>query len=388
MALFFCFQASGTSAWAPVKAIVFPLEDASQVEPLSWLSEGVALSISEQIAGHGVEPMSRSKRIELIESLDLPPGAPLSRASMIRVAQQASVDWIVIGTFAGIEAGLRITVRVLDVKSLKLGGEMVANGPLSALPQLENELSWLILKNSGLEEPFSREKFAEQTRKVPNGSYSLFIQSLGQQSEKEQLRTLLKAVEAFRNYPQAQFEIGRHYFRSGECNRALMHLNLGNGGGNTAAESDFMRGTCYLQANQPAQAIEALSRIAASSRSVEVLNNLGVAYLRAGDFAQALGRLTEAQNLSRVDSVVALNLAIVRHLQGNDTAAFGGLEEAMKSYPNNGMLQFLLSFLLKERGESEKADAAAGRARGLGINVDKLQAEDPKTWSRVLFTWK
>jgi Flp pilus assembly protein TadD len=332
--------------------------------------------------------MSRSKRIELIESLDLPPGAQLSRASMIRAAQQASADWIIMGTFAGGEPELRITVRVLDVKSLKLGGKMAANGPVSALPQLENELSWLILKNSGFEKSFSRDKFAERTRKVPDGSYSLFIQSLGQQSEKERLRLLLKAVGAFADFPQAQFEIGRYYFRNGDYRRALLHLNLGNGGEEAAAENDFMRGTCYLQENQPAQAILLLSRIPSSLRSVEALNNLGAAYLRAGDLAQAQGKLSEARGLSRPDPSVAVNLAIVRHLQGNDTAALGGLEEAIKSHPGNGMLQFLLGFLLKAQGEFEKADAASGRARGLGINVDKLQAEDPKTWSRLLLTWR
>jgi Flp pilus assembly protein TadD len=371
-----------------VKAIVFPLEDAAQAESLEWLSDGVALSISEQIAGRDVEPMSRSTRIELIESLDLPPGAQLSLASMIRVAQQASADWVVMGRFAGGEASLRITVRVLNVKSLKLGGEIAANGPLSALPQLENELSWLILKNSGLEVPLSREQFAERMRKVPNRSYALYIDSLGQRGEKERLQSLLKAVEAYRNFPQAHFEIGRHYFRNGNCERALMHLNLGSGGEDDAAESNFMRGTCCLQANQPALAIQALSRIAPSFNSGEILNNLGVAHLRAGDPAQALVSLKEARALSPADAAVLLNIAVALHLQGNNAAAFECLEKAIKAHPGNGMLQFMLSVVLRAKNDPEKSDAAAGRARGLGVNVDKLRTEDPRSWSQVLFTWE
>ena len=381
--LFFFFEAAAAVS-NPVKTIVFPLEDESQAESLDWLSEGIALSISEQIADGGVDAMSRQQRMNLVESLDLPPGALLSRASMIRVAEKASADWIVLGAFTGRESSLRITVRVMDVKLMKLGGEMSANGPLSALPQMENELSWLILNNSGLGKTLSRAAFAERTRVVPNESYSLFIQSLGAQSEKEQLRLLLKAVAGYRHFPQAQLEIGRRYFRTGDCTRALTHLNLGGGGAVAIPEDEFMRGSCSLQANLPAQAVQAYSRIPPSSRSLEVLNNLGVAYLRTGDLTQALGTLLEARNLSRTDSTVALNLAIVRHLQGDNAAALAGLEEAVKVNPANGMLHFLLSVVLQAQGDHERAEAAAGRARGLETNVDRLREEKPTTWSRTL----
>jgi 4'-phosphopantetheinyl transferase EntD len=64
------------------------------------------------------------------------------------------------------------------------------------------------------------------------------------------------------------------------------------------------------------------------------------------------------------------------------------VEDVIKAHPKNGMLQFLLGFFLHAQGESENAAAAAGRARGLGINVEKLQIEDPKIWSRVISVWE
>jgi tetratricopeptide (TPR) repeat protein len=332
--------------------------------------------------------MSRKERIGVVEGIDLPPGAQLSRASMISVAQKAGADLVVIGEFAGREQNLKISVKVLDVKTMKLGGEMVANGPLSALPQMENELSWLILSNSDIEKPSSRENFAGRMRKVPNSAYSLFIQSLIASNEKNQLSLLVKAVEAYRDFPRAQFQIGRLYFRKGDCKNSLLHLSLGRDEDGAGLESDFMCGTCYLQENLPDQAIQAFSRVLLLFRSVEVLNNLGVTYLRKGDYAQAQSNLLEAWDLSRIDSTVSLNLAIIRHMQGNDAAARVILEDTLKAHPKNGMLQFLSGFLLKAQGEDEKAAAATGKAKNLGINVEKLQAEDPRTWSRLFSTWE
>ena len=167
----------------------------------------------------------------------------------------------------------------------------------------------------------------------------------------------------------------------------MSHLLLGRNDESNQLESEFMRGTCFLQQDLTADAIQSFSRVMSVSRSLGVLNNAGVAYLRKGDYTQAASVLAEARNLSRSDPTVALNLAIVRHMQGNDPSAKGILEEAMKSQPKAGMLNFLFGFILKGEGETDKATAALAKAKSLGVNVDKLQMQDPKDWSRVLSKW-
>ncbi len=365
--------------------IVFPLDGPPNNSALQWLSEGIAVSISDQLEGREVRPMDRSERIKLVESLDLPPGAQLSRGSMIRVAQRAGADMLIMGAYSGAERDLKVSVRVLKVKTLKLSGEMVANGPVSALPQMENELAWLILSNNGLDKGLSRGKFQERTRKVPNTAYSYYIQSLQTSNESDQVHLLQKAVEAYRDFPEAQFRLGRIYFQKGDCGSAIPHLLLGHSERSTQVESDFMRGTCYLQGDQPSQAIEAFSRLLQASRPFQALNNVAVAYVRKGDTWMALNSLLEARKTARTDATVSLNLAVVRHLQGNEPESRSVLEEAVKSHPKNGMLQFLMGMVLKAEGENEKSAAAISKARSLGIKVDKIQTEDPKTWCRVIW---
>jgi tetratricopeptide (TPR) repeat protein len=355
---------------------------------LQWLGEGIALSISDQLDTQDLSAVDRVELLRLVEGLDLPPGAPLSRGSMIRVAQNAGADFLVMGVISGREQNLKISVRVLDVKALKLGGEMVANGPFTALTQMENELAWLILSNNSLAPAYSRERFQGRTRKVPNTAYAYYVQSFEASGEDDKLHLLLKAVEIYRDFPEAQFRIGSLYFNRGNCGSAIPHLALGRGSKSTQLDGDFMRGTCYIQVDQPTLAIQTLWNLLQVSRSAEVLNNLGVAYLRKGDTALAVSSFMDARNLARTDSTVLLNVSLIRHLQGNDTAARSVLEDAVQLHPKNGMLQFLTGIVLKTQGDNERALAAIAKARELGVNTEKLQAEDPKLWSQVLLNFE
>jgi tetratricopeptide (TPR) repeat protein len=381
----FCWI-SAAFAENPEKILFFPLDPPPVAMTLSWLSEGITLSISKQLSASGIKVVARNERFQLVENLDLPPDAHLSHGSMIRVAQDAKADLIILGEFSGSERNLKVAVRILDVKNLKLSGEIAANGPLSAMPQMENELAWLILSNTGLQKGVTREDFSRRMRKIPNAAYASFIQSFYASGKNNQIQLLQKAVEGFREFPEAHFQLGTLYFQKGEWSNALTHLS--QSAGEEGMEYEFMRGTCYVQRGQPLQAIESLLLVLSSSRSFRVLNNIGVAYLRHGDIAQALNAFMEARNLARSDITATMNLGIAWHLQGNDVAAAGALEGAAKAHPKNGMLQFLLGLVLDRTGEADKAAAAMARAKDLGLNIEKLQLEDPKTWCLVHTIWE
>jgi tetratricopeptide (TPR) repeat protein len=366
------------------RIIVFPLNESSPKSDFAWIGEGIALSLSSQIAGRAVKTMGLSERDEVVEALDLPPRAALSRGSMIRVAQRASADLIVIGSYAGTEQNLRVSVQVLDVKSLKLSGEMIANGPLSVLPQLENELAWMILTNMSLERVATREEFQERTRSVPNSAYALFIQSLSIIDDNKKLRLLLKAVDEHNDFPKAHLQIGRLYYQKDTYDRALLHLSQGYPGNEMSREDAFMLGTCYLMTSQPVEAIRIYEQMLQVSRTFEVLNNIGVAYYRKGNPILGLNALMEAKQLAQKNAAILLNLALARHLQGNDQAALLVLEGAVQLNPKSGMLQYMLGYLLKIKGEDGKAAAANERAKSLGVDFLKLKADDPKSWFRPI----
>ncbi len=388
-AILFCFLLIGTAemqAENPSKILIFPLDADSNGDAPDWLGEGIALSIGDQIEVHNLRVISRNERVQLVENADLPPGARISRGSMIRVAQRAGINLLAMGRYSGNEQNLRIALRVLDLKTLKLSGEMTANGPLSAMPQMENELAWMLLTNVGLERAGSRADFHKRMRRVTNTAYAFFIQSFGASSKTDQIQLLKKAVELHRDFPKAHFHLGQLYYFRKDCDNALRHLGLGRVEGRPDPEGDFMRGTCSLSKDQAQQAIALLSHVLTNSRSYEALNNLGIAFLRQGNMSSALNALVEAKNVSHSEATVSQNLAVAYVMHGNDSAARATIEESLKLHPKNGMLQFIHGFLLNKQGDAEKAAEAFGRARILGVNVDGLRMDEVQNWIRIIFS--
>jgi Flp pilus assembly protein TadD/TolB-like protein len=385
--LYFTFWVTAGVAAEPLKVIVFPLENRINTESLSWLGEGVAISLAEQMRSSGITIVDRHSRAELVENLDLPPGAPLSRASMIRVAQQASIDVAVMGSITGTGKNLRITTKILKIKPMKLGGDIVANGSLAVLPQMENELAWLILSNGGLSQMPSRQEFQKRTRMIPNTAYAYYIHSFNADNENDQLKLLLKAVNTYKDFPAAQFLLGKYYYQKGEYKNAIPHLTEARKNEDTYLQNEFLLGTSCLQQNIIGDAIQSFSHLLSFRRLPEALNNIGLAYLRKGDYALAVQNFLEARKISPGDPNISLNLAILRYLQDNDAAACALLEETAAAYPKNGMLQFVLGFMLDKKNESQKAEAAMGKARSLGINIDEFRTENPQNWVRVLVDW-
>ncbi|MBZ5496039.1 MAG: tetratricopeptide repeat protein [Acidobacteriia bacterium] len=374
-------------AAAKTTFVVFPLENQSRVQTLSWIGEGLAIAISEEMQMPNIETISWEERVRFVESSDLPPNTPLSRASMIRIAQRAAADKMVFGSYTGTEDNLRIVLRVLDVKSLRMGGEKVANGPLTALPQLENELAWEILSDGGWNGILSRADFRARTRTVPNKPYSSFIACLSVTDEEERSKLLLKTVELYRNFPQAAFLLGAHYYQSGDCLKAIPYLKQALTEAQNLLETEFMLGTCYLKQDNAAEAIQAYSAFMGRDQALEVLNNLGVAYLRRGDYPLAVQNLIEARKVARTDVTVGLNLALLRHIEGDEAAALAVLEELVRSHPEQGIVQYLYSLALSSRGEAEKAAAALEQAQKLGIDPEKMKRQDPRNWARIFPSW-
>ncbi len=366
---------------------MFPPENQTKAQDLAWIGEGMAIAVSEEMESPGVETISWSERVRFVESVDLPPGTPLSRGSMIRVAQKAAADALVFGSYSGTPDNLRIVLRVLDLKTLKLGGEKVANGPVSALPQLENELAWVLLADVSPGLNLSREEFRARTRKVSNQAYLNFINCLSVPDTAERAKRLMRTLELNRDFPQASFLVGEYYFSGSDWFRAIQYLKPALRSPQNLCDAEFMLGTSYLKVEDNTDAIQAYSTLISHTRSVEALNNLGVAYARKGDYTAAMQNLTEARALARSDLLVELNLALVYHLQGEEAAALAILADAVKEHPDHGMLQYLYGLALADQGESDKAARALAQAQRLGLDPDKLKRQDPRTWTQIFPAW-
>ena len=371
------------SASAEASFLIFPLENRT-APALAWVGEGIALSLGEQMRVPGIEVIGRDERQEYVMRADLPSGFQLSNASMIRVAQLAEADYLVTGWYSGTDDRVDISLQAIDLKTMRKGGGVSARGPVSELPQMENELAYNLLVNAGLNAASDRQAFRERTRRVPNNAYAQFVESLQARSEEDQVAALKRAVALYADFPQALFRLGRYYYEAGKCESAIRYLEPARKWQLRSLESQFMLGVCYLKKNALTDAVRSFSAIVPETRSVAALNNLGVAELRQSDYAPAVEHLTEACRLSRADFAVALNLAILHYLRGDLDAAHKVLEQILAGNPNRPVALYLLSRVLERRGESEKAAEALAQAKRVGADTEKLRTEEPGNWCRVL----
>ena len=384
--LIFCLLPVSAAANEPLKLLVFPLSGFSDGAG-TWIGEGIAISLSGQLNDADARPFSRGETEDLLMETGLPAGMPLSRGSMIYTAQQANADFVVMGNYTENEDVLKLSVRLLDMKTMKQGSEFTVSGTLATLPEMENELAWMIYSGITRTSALSRVQFRERIRRVPNSAYASYIESLNVFGEGRQVQLLEKAIKEYADFAEARFQMGRIYYRKKDCARAVPHIEYGRKLPNERLQSDFMIGTCHLQLGENSRAIDDYTQLLSLARHAAALNNLAVAHVRRGDNILALRMLMEARTLAHDDPAVAINITIARYLTGNAPDAREFVEEAVTAYPGNGMLYFLSSFLIKEAGNEARAAEDLARAARFGVDVDRLMREEPQAWMRVIIEW-
>jgi Flp pilus assembly protein TadD len=377
----------GSARQSPgVAYLFFPPENLSKLPALAWIGETLVRSISSQIEKPGVEVLPRETRLSFIEDADLPPNSPLSKASMIRVAQLAEADAMVFGWCSGNESSLRITLQVFDMKTMKLGGDIVAAGPARSLAEMENEMAWQILFQRGLQGEMSREVFHYKTRKIPNGAYTEYVRALAAPDDEARAKLLQQAIDQYPDFPEALAHLGRYLYKKRDCAKAVQRLEGALGLEKFYREIQSMLGNCYCMLGINAKAIRAYTSLLALKPPMEVLNNLGVAYLREGDLPLAVDYLKQARSMEVNSVVVTLNLAILRFLQEDYDAAISLLDEALKLNSSHGVAHYLRSRALQARGDSAKSEEAMAHAIQLSIDPEKLKNDDPRNWTQFFMS--
>ena len=384
--LFFCLALVPAAAGDPLKLLIFSMSG-SLKETGAWAGEGIALSLAIQLTDAGIRPFSRGEMEDLLTENGLPTGETLSRGSMIYVADQADADFVLMGSLVESNDELKISARLLDMKTMKQGNEFTVSGKLPTLPQMENELAWMVYSSIARPPVVSREQFRERARRAPNSAYASYIESLNVFDENQKILLLEKAVREYADFAEARFQIGWHYYLKRDYARALPHLEYGRKLPNERLQSEFMIATCRLQLGETAQAIEDYTRLISTIRHTAALNNLSVAHVRKGDNVSALRMLAEARAKERDNPAIAINLAIARYLAGDAKSAINSVEDALKTYSGNGMLYFLSSFLNDESGREAQSAEDRSQAVRFGIDVDKLSREEPRAWMRVILNW-
>ena len=353
--------------------LVFPFENAGASPRLDWLGEGLEELSILRLSAAGESVYSHSGRINELDRYGLPPGAKLSRATMLRIAEDLDVDYVVFGSFTSDGSKLTVESRILRVNPPALLPAITETGPLDSLMDLQTRLAWRSLSSNERSYPLSLAEFAKKQRPLRLDAFEHYVRGLLASEDEVRIREFKEAARLEPAWPEPDFWLGEVYFSRRDCNSALPWYAKIPKQHDRYAESVFTVGVCRLLLSQPDQAQEVFTSLRESLRESgssehgsssavaggdlpEILNNLALAKARLGDATGAQNDLQRAADLDPDEDDYPVNLGLLS-LQANDAAnASAYFREAMEREPDNPEDRALLIYSLDKSGKQPEAE--------------------------------
>ncbi len=374
--------------------LVFPFENAGASPRLDWLGEGLEELTIQALSAGGQQVYSHAGRTTELERNGLPFSAKLSRASMLRVAQDLDADFVIFGSFTSDGKSLTIDSRVLRTDPLMLLPSVRETGPLDSLIEMQSKLVWRLLSENDKRYRPTLAEFSKAQRPLRLDAFEHYIRGLLANEDEPRIRELREASRLEPNWPDPYFALGQTYFTRNDCATALPLLTHVPPAHDRYVEALFSIGVCRLQLNQPDRADEAFTSLqkslstdgqgqgqtAASGGDLpEILNNLAVAHARRGKIAEAQAGLRRATDLDPDEDDYPFNVGLLAMQSGDFAAAAVAFREASERKPENPEDRALLVQALEKAGKKSEADQEReSAAESLGPNALQSAHVDAK----------
>ncbi len=360
-----CLAARASAADA---IIVMPFENRSQSAQHNWIRESFAILLAEILDVPGETVVSAGERIRAFEQVRLNPADLLTRAAMIRVAEAANANLVIIGEYdiGGDKQNVSIAIsaRLIETQAGRLIGNKVFNfsGPLADLQQMQGQLAWHVLYERNPSLSYTKEQLVRRATKVPPRAYESYVK--GVQTLDLRLREvfLKRAIQehdssgAAGHYAEAIYELGLLDYGQTEFEESVKLLKQLTKGDPHYEEGLFYLGLAAFKAGQFDEAAMALETLAGITPMTEVLNNAGAALAAKGDNARALNYLQRAIAASPNDVAYRFNYGYAAWRNQNFEDAAQQLRAVVSANQRDGEAWFVLS---KSLASAEKADDAA-----------------------------
>jgi len=374
--------------------LVFPFENIGASPRLDWLGEGLEELTIQALSAGGQQVYSHAGRTIEMERNGLPFSAKLSRASMLRVAQDLDADFVVFGSFTSDGKTLTIDSRVLRTDPLMLLPSVRETGPLDSLMEMQSKVVWRLLSENDKAYRPTLAEFSKAQRPLRLDAFEHYIRGLLANEDEPRLRELREASRLEPAWPDPYFALAETYFTRNDCATALSFLAHVPPAHDRYLEALFSTGVCRLQMNQPERAEEVFlsletalsgngkheSQTGASGADLpEILNNVAVARARQGKSAAAQADLRRAADLDPDEDDYPFNLGLLTMQSGDFAAAATAFREASERKPENPEDRALLVQSLEKAGKKAEADQEReSAAEALGPNALQSARVDGK----------
>jgi len=391
--IFLLATAIVASAAATDTIVTMPFENVSGRAEYNWVGESFAAALADLLDKPGLVAIRPDERNVAYKQEGLPPTAILTRATMIKIAERAGANLVVMGTYRiageGRESTVTITARVVDIREGRLAGkEYNRGGPLVDLQKLQGDLAYEILYQHNPALPFSRDQITTDATVAPIGAFENFIKGTLTHDRDARVGFLQRAIKEYSDktksqYIAAVFELGRIHFEASEFKEALEQLTLVEEKNPRYDEAQFYAGVAQDALGQTEQALATLQKLATRLPLFEVYNNIGVLLIKQKKYKEAIEHLKPAADAAPRDTDTLFNLGYAYFLSKENKTAADTLKNETKLRSSDGEAFYILSKALAAESDQAGATAASDQAKKLLTSFAQWETKGVPTLGRV-----
>ncbi|MGH9721199.1 MAG: tetratricopeptide repeat protein [Bryobacteraceae bacterium] len=311
-------------------ALVLPFFNLSKSPNLDWIGESIAENIRESLGAEGILVLNREDRQEAFRRLSVRPYALLTRASVVKLAEAVDASQVIFGQFDFTPAeaqalptkgSLRITGRVIDLKLIKQGPELVELGALEDLAFLQTHLAWQVLRALAPDTSSTEQSFLKARPTLRVDAIESYIRGLLATSRDQKLRFFAQAARLDNRFSQPCFQLGRMHVDHKDFRLAIEWLERVARADSHYYEARFLLGLCRYYTADYARAEQAFAQVAEAVPVNEVINNLAAAQSRRNS-PEAVSNFRKALEGDAADPDFHFNLgfALWKRAQFDDAA--------------------------------------------------------------------
>lgn len=329
-------QASGNPGVAtPSRTLlVLPFENVSKAPGIDWIGEAFSEILGQRMGSPTLYTIARSDRVYAFERAGIPENQRPSRATLFRIAQDMDADYIVLGTYTFDGQTFSGSAQLLDVKKLHLLPEVKESGPLVKILEIQDALSWDMLRIIDPGFPVSRAEFLAGSPSIRLDAFENYIRGVTASTRQEKLAKLREAVRINPQYTMAIMQLGKTYFTGREYDSAASWFVKVPKSDPASREANFYAGLSYYYAGQFERAEAAFTSLVEQFPLTEVYNNLGVVASRRGH-KDAIEYFQKAVDTDPNDPDYRFNLGLALYQNGDSSAAITEMRESLRLRPND-----------------------------------------------------
>ena len=369
--LFMLLVMASPAAAQDGRYLVIPFENANGEARLYWLGEGSAVLLTDDLLALGAAAITRDDRLRAFESLNVPPVASLSHATVIRLGQLVGASHVIVGSFDRKDNVLTVRARAIRLDTGRMQAEISESGPLENLFDVYARIARQLWPDSrvGLEQ-------MEQGH-PPLPAFEQYIKGVLAEAPATKLGFLDEALELYPNFQRARLAQWDVYTEQGEHARALEVARRVPMDHPQARRARFLASTSLIQLGQLDEAFTILADLNRTKPDPAVFNNMGIVQLRRKSTTaggSAVYYFDQAAKLDPDDADLFFNLGFAYFASGDAKAAAHWLREAVRRNPTDDEAHYALGVALQASG----SDAEGAREKELARQLSSVWVEREK----------